>query len=305
MLTVMGAVPAAYAGNETYAGAEAVFHLTIKPVTVSLILRQNITKPYDGTQTAEVSAIDVTGALFLKDESLKVASCTAAFDDSNVGTRKTVTITDIVLADNNGKTNPNNYKVSDDGAWHTTGSITPVAVTLTPKENADFSKYYGETYTFEKGRFDVKDVIGGEDISNVNVEFSSAGAGAEANAGTSYDIIATVNGGNYTLTNTNVGKLTVNQVTLNAENGKDALQLPPTTTPVYKDTPKNAVQINDGVVVNPYNKEMVVNGNWKLTDQGDEPFDTAGLQTLHWQFTAEGSNYIGTLTGKVAVTVTV
>lgn len=147
---------------ENYApivGGSAVT-ITINPATLTLSSSLTKEKGYDGTTVAVVTGQKVTGAQ--NGENITVPSVSAAYDNANVGTGKTITTTYTVTFDDG--VTPGNYTIgnngaqitqNDDGTWtvttEDTGSISAKSITVTI---ADKNKIYdGKTpsVTSDKG----------------------------------------------------------------------------------------------------------------------------------------------------------
>ena len=122
--------------------------ITINPATLTLSSSLTKEKEYDGTTAAVVTEQKVTGAQ--SGENITVSSVSAAYDNANVGTGKTITTTYKVTF-GVGVT-PGNYTIgnsgaqtthNDDGTWtvttEDTGSISAKSITVTI---ADKNKIY-------------------------------------------------------------------------------------------------------------------------------------------------------------------
>lgn len=133
---------------------------TVTPATLTLSSSLTKEKEYDGTTVAVVTEQKVTGAQ--SGENITVSSVSAAYDNANVGTGKTITTTYTVTFDDG--VTPGNYTIgnngaqitqNDDGTWtvttEDTGSISAKSITVTI---ADKNKIYdGKTpsVTSDKG----------------------------------------------------------------------------------------------------------------------------------------------------------
>ena len=109
-----------------------------KPVTVSGITAKN--KEYDGNDSAEFDCSDATITGKVGEDELTVASATGTFENENVGTNKTVTITNITL----GGVDRNNYTVAENSQNTTSAAITAREVTVSGITAAD-KVYDGNT----------------------------------------------------------------------------------------------------------------------------------------------------------------
>ena len=133
-------ISAEFAGDGSVKPGSVSYTLTVSPQTVTVTGITASNKEYDGTTTATLSyssaAIQIaTGAPV---SGVSVSSATGTFADANVGTDKTVTISDIRLSSTN-------YKVGS------TGSQTSATASITAKEatlswsNTSFT-YDGQTH---------------------------------------------------------------------------------------------------------------------------------------------------------------
>lgn len=136
------------------------FTVTVDPATLTLSSSLTEEKKYNGTTVAAVTKGSVEGAQ--NSENITVSSVSAAYDNANVGTGKTITITYTVTFDDG--VTPGNYTIgnsgaqtthNDDGTWTVTtkdtGSISAKSITVTI---ADKNKIYdGKTpsVTSDKG----------------------------------------------------------------------------------------------------------------------------------------------------------
>ena len=143
-----------------YGNKTGSFTVTVDPATLTLSSNLTKEKKYDGATKAEVTNGSVEGAQ--SGENITVSSVSAAYDNANVGTGKTITITYTVTFDDG--VTPGNYAIgnngaqitqNDDGIWtvttEDTGSISAKSITVTI---ADKNKIYdGKTpsVTSDKG----------------------------------------------------------------------------------------------------------------------------------------------------------
>lgn len=124
------------------------FTVKVAPATLTLSSSLTKEKEYDGTTAAVVTEQKVTGAQ--SGENITVSSVSAAYNDANVGTGKTITTTYTVTFDDG--VTPGNYTIgnsgaqtthNDDGTWTVTtkdtGSISAKSITVTI---ADKNKIY-------------------------------------------------------------------------------------------------------------------------------------------------------------------
>lgn len=186
---------------------------TVKVAPATLTLSSDLTKEkeYDGTTAAVVTEQKVMGAQ--SGENITVSSVSAAYDNANVGTGKTITITYTVTFDDG--VTPGNYTIgnngaqitqNDDGTWtvttEDTGSISAKSITVTI---ADKNKIYdgktpsvtsdkGTDWTVDEGALCSQD--GTVDELWVVLSVESDGNSA---VGT-YAITGTANNSNYAVT---------------------------------------------------------------------------------------------------------
>lgn len=188
--------------NGNYVGVEVArgtVEIAQKPVTVSGITAND--KVYDGTTVAELNtdSASIGGKVGNDDVTIYVANATGTFDTKNVGTGKTVTITDITLGGNDA----GNYTLSSDSAT-ATADITAKTVTVSGI-TASNKVYDGNTSaTIETSGAAISDIVSGD---NVTIDVAKAtGTFEDKNVGTGKTVTITgiALGGadkdNYTLT---------------------------------------------------------------------------------------------------------
>ncbi len=147
--------------------------ITKASVTLSGITASN--KAYDTTTAATISTAGATFTGKLGSDVLTVASSTGTFDDKNVATGKTVTLTNTL-----GGADLANYNVTDQ--WTTTASITALAITVSGVTAS--GKVYDATTaaTVNTGSASLVGVLGGDTVSLDAA--AKAGAFADKNVGT-------------------------------------------------------------------------------------------------------------------------
>jgi len=140
-------------------------HSTIEQAPLTLSAKE-VTKIYDGTVAAKGTAIVSSGTLF-KGDTLTEAGF--AFFDKNVGTNKTVTLSDLAVDDGNGG---NNYKLTINDAI---GAITPASLSIT---SSDVLKTYDAT-TQANGVATIKtgELFTGDTLSGGTFAFLDKNAG--------------------------------------------------------------------------------------------------------------------------------
>ena len=195
-----------------------------KPVTVSGITAKN--KEYNGNDSAEFDCSDATITGKVGEDELTVASATGTFENENVGTNKTVTITNITL----GGVDRNNYTVAENSQNTTSAAITAREVTVSGITAAD--KVYdgnttatldcskatftgmvagdGLTVSSATGTFENENVSTGKTVTITNITLG--GADKDNYSLDSAPVTATAAITAKTLTNVNVSGVTVTKV---------------------------------------------------------------------------------------------
>jgi len=106
---------------------------------------------------------------------------TADFEDSNVGTEKTVVYNSVIIS---GGSHRDNYVLeSTTSHWKTAANRVITAKPLTITANT-FTKYFGEAYTFAGNEFSTSDMVAGETIQTVSLQSDGSPAGAVIGAHT-------------------------------------------------------------------------------------------------------------------------
>lgn len=159
-LTLGGTDAANYTLATSGQQATTTANINPKPLTITNVAFTASGKTYDGTTDAVFESIDYSQATIegvLDGDNLTIVSATGTFDNKNVGTGKTVTITGFTF----GGTDAANYTYSG-GDLTATADITPASVTVTAENK---TKGYGDddpelTWTVAglKGT-DTKDVL--------------------------------------------------------------------------------------------------------------------------------------------------
>lgn len=178
---------------------------TVKVAPATLTLSSSLTKEkgYDGTTVAVVTGQKVTGAQ--NGENITVPSVSAAYDNANVGTGKTITITYTLSTE----ANLGNYKYNDKALAADTQtvsetvsdcSITQAPVTVTISDQT--SVYDGKTVTPIQTEWKVSDTdlfdVDNDGIKD-NLGIALSIASGSKDAGT-YAITGTANNSNYDVT---------------------------------------------------------------------------------------------------------
>ena len=175
-------------------------------LTVSV---KDYSREYDGTTSASGAELQVTsGTLYAGDT---ISGGTKVFDTKDVGTGKTITVSEVTVKDSTG--NANNYNISY--AANTNSAITPKTLTV---NFADISKTYDGTTDAVAGEGTLQGVVAGEDVTlqdGIAAVYDSKNAG---NRTVNYSGIA-ISGadiGNYTIAATGTGTGVINPKELTA-----------------------------------------------------------------------------------------
>ncbi|WP_321532197.1 MBG domain-containing protein [uncultured Desulfuromonas sp.] len=176
--------------------------LSINPAAITLST-SDVSKVYDGTLSADGTAVVTAGSLF-GDDSLSGGSF--HFTDADAGTGKTVTVSDVTVADGN---SGGNYSVSYQN--NTSSTITRAALTITAYDEE--TTYDGSAYSGGNG-FSYSGFAAGEDASALDGSLAYGGDSQGAvNAG-SYTISASgLSADNYDITYVD-GQLTISPAPL-------------------------------------------------------------------------------------------
>ncbi|MFR8065975.1 MAG: YDG domain-containing protein [Acutalibacter sp.] len=167
--------------------------ITINPATLTLSSSLTKEKGYDGTTVAVVTGQKVTGAQ--NGENITVPSVSAAYDNANVGTGKTITITYTLSTE----ANLGNYKYNDKALAADTQtvsetvsdcSITQAPVTVTISDQT--SVYDGKTVTPIQTEWKVSDT----DLFDVDND------GIKDDLGITLTVVNAKNAGKYAITGT-------------------------------------------------------------------------------------------------------
>lgn len=169
-------------GSTAVAGTGNGFLYTEAPV-ISVTLQGNVSKVYDGTNIATLVASNFNTAGALDGDVLTINGASGVYNDKNVASGKSVTVTGITLSAVNGSATVYGYQVNST-ANNIIGTITPAALTITA---SDQTKIAGTTFNFVGSEFNYSGLVNGDVISHVDL--NSTGSSASAAAG-SYAIIA-------------------------------------------------------------------------------------------------------------------
>ncbi len=205
-VTVTYTLGGADAGNYTVADATTTASITQKGLTVTGTKASN--KVYDGTTNATVSGGTLTG--FDDGDDVQIVSAVGTFDNKNVGTNKTVTVTYTLGGKDAGK-----YKVND---TTTTANITPKGLTVTGTTASD--KVYDGTADAAVSGGTLVGVLGDDDVSIASMK----GTFGDKNVGLGKTVTVT-----YTLGGADAGNYTVADATAAADIAKKQLRVADTT----------------------------------------------------------------------------
>ena len=221
-LTPSGTVNDGNGGNNysvTFA-ASSTGAITPKTLTVTGLTGTN--KVYDGTTTAtvDVDAATLTGMVSGDTVSLDASTYHADFANKNVGTGKTVSLTNLSLHE----ADAGNYQLTSTSAT-TTANITPATLTVTSMVAND--KVYDATTTATISGGSLTGVIGSDTVT-----LGGSGSFVDKNVGTGKTVTATgltlagTDSGNYQLTATSVTTTaTVTPKTLTEQPTKERTEL--------------------------------------------------------------------------------
>ncbi|MBQ9200701.1 MAG: hypothetical protein IJ141_11040, partial [Lachnospiraceae bacterium] len=218
-----------------------------KQITVSGIAASD--KTYDGTTNANLdySGIDWAACGRVGSDNLTV-SATGTFSDANIGTGKTVTISDLTLSG----AKADNYELASSGQQtDTTADITTKAITITA-DNASRA-YDGTALTKDSYSITSGALATGDSIESVTVTGSQMYVGESANVpgaaviknGSNEDVTA-----NYNITYGN-GTLTIakKNLTITADSGTKVYDTTPLTKNSYTNTELAAGDTIESVTV--------------------------------------------------------
>ncbi|MDY5595082.1 MAG: YDG domain-containing protein [Oscillospiraceae bacterium] len=261
------------AAGTNYAEASATrdFIISRKPVTVSGITANG--KTYDGSTDAALVYSGVTLAGKVDSDDLSVTA-TGTFEDKNVGTDKTVTITGLTL----GGDSAGNYTLAEEEQQATTTasiSVKPVTVTIDAKSSA-YGAAIAELTATDNGIVD-----GDTDV------YALATSATSSSPVGPYDITGTSNSTNYALTFTGGTKA----YTITAASQSATVTMEGWT---YGDTPNEPVvtgNAEDGAVTYRY---KVKDGGYlteKPTDAGRYTVEATIAATTNYQETVVPADF--------------
>ena len=258
-----------------------------KQITISGIVASD--KTYDGTTNANLdySGIDWAACGRVGSDNLTV-SATGTFSDANIGTRKTVTISDLTLSGEKA----DNYELASSGQQtSTTADITAKALTI--KADSDTKVYDGATHTKNSYSVTSGELADGDTIESVTVTGSQKYAGSSDNV-PSAAVIKNSSGvdvtSNYNITYTN-GTLTVTKkpLTITADSDTKVYDTTPLTKNNYTNTALAAGDTIESVTVagsqtavgesaNKPSAAVIKNGNEDVTANYDITYVNGTLE---------------------------
>ena len=258
-----------------------------KQITISGIAASD--KTYDGTTNANLdySGIDWAACGRVGSDNLTV-SATGTFSDANIGTEKTVTISDLTLSG----AKADNYELAENGQQtDTTADITTKAITITA-DNASRA-YDGTAHTKNSYSVTSGELADGDTIESVTVTGSQKYAGSSDNV-PSAAVIKNSSGvdvtSNYNITYTN-GTLTVTKkpLTITADSDTKVYDTTPLTKNNYTNTALAAGDTIESVTVagsqtavgesaNKPSAAVIKNGNEDVTANYDITYVNGTLE---------------------------
>lgn len=286
---------------------DILFSLYPKPVTVSGITVTD--KVYDGTTDATIDCTNATvnEADIVGEDVVGVTNATGAtgkFDSKDVGNGKTVTITGLTLTGADAA----NYKLSTPVT--TTGNITKRPVTVSV-DGVSVTKVYDGTTAAStsniSGQVTLGDVIS-ED--NVDVSVVTVGDYSSAAVGTNYEVTLNLqltgeDATNYTLpaapvtaTASITASSNITDTTAAAQNV--VVGVGTFTEPKFTGIGGEAVT---GTVTYSYGDETDYNHDYAYIVNALKSLSKGQTATIGYSFTPTDSNYTGTITGTITVTM--
>ncbi|MBS9773531.1 MAG: hypothetical protein KGV59_00005, partial [Tenacibaculum sp.] len=214
--------------------------ITAKPKTPLTITLKNISKVYDGNNTATLKSTDFTisGVQGSDVVSLDLVNITATYDTKNVGTNKTVTVNGLTLKG----ADASKYKLTTTSVNETVGTITKKLITATLTGKVTKVHDGNTTATVTAGNFNLTGKVGND---TVEVNFANATATYDnANVGTSKTI--TVNGLTLKGTDANNYELQSNSISGMIGEITKAKTTPIPTKTTLTATLKNISKVYDG-----------------------------------------------------------
>ena len=172
------------AGKYTLVPPTTTANITAAPLTVTGITAGD--KMYDGSTTAtlDTTGATLTGVVGSDDVSVDASEAVGTFDDKNVGTGKTVTVTGLSLSG----ADAGNYAISSDPVT-TTASITAATLTASGITAGDKAYDGSTTATLDSTGATLAGVVGSDDVSLDTSE--AVGTFDDKNVGTGKTVTVT------------------------------------------------------------------------------------------------------------------
>jgi filamentous hemagglutinin family protein len=185
------------AGNYILAGTtgSALADITAKALTITDVTTSN--RVYDGTRNATLSGGTLSG--LVGGETLGLSGLSGVFDDKNVGTGKSVTVSGATLADGTGLAS--NYTVSNPGAL--TADISKATISSVTNITANSKVYDANTKaTINAGGATFNGMFSGDSLSfsATTATFADKNVGNGKTLAVSGIALAGTDAGNYNLT---------------------------------------------------------------------------------------------------------
>ncbi|MGN6292980.1 MAG: DUF2341 domain-containing protein [Chitinophagaceae bacterium] len=189
-------------------------NITAKAITVSLNASPLITKVYDGNISAVLAEANYSLSGVLNSDDVKVSG-TAEYDNKNIGSGKTISVTNFVLAG----ADKLNYNLTTTTGT-TSGNITAKTITVSLNSSPEITKVYdGNTNAILVAANYSLTGITGSDVVSVsgNAQYGDAQAGNNKTINVGSFILAGADMSNYTISTTNAtttGNITARELTL-------------------------------------------------------------------------------------------
>ncbi|MDI3297484.1 YDG domain-containing protein [Janthinobacterium tructae] len=185
------------AGNYILAGTtgSALADITAKALTITDVTTSN--RVYDGTRNAALSGGTLSG--LVGGETLGLSGLSGVFDDKNVGTGKSVTVSGATLADGTGLAS--NYTVSNPGTL--TADISKATISSVTNITANSKVYDANTKaSINAGGATFNGMFSGDSLSfsATTAAFSDKNVGSGKTVAVSGIALAGTDAGNYNLT---------------------------------------------------------------------------------------------------------
>ena len=207
------------------ASGDGVFYRNT--ASVSADFRYAATKTYDGTVTASVADADIGVTGVNAGETVVLTASSASFDNRNVGTGKTVTLSGLSVASaSRGSMSVYGYNVTSSTASNSGGIISAKALDLTGHSAQD--KSYDGTRSASVSYGTLDGVISGDTVSldstNASNQFADANVGTGKTVTFSGLALSGADSGNYSLANqTSTADISAATLTLASSTADDKI----------------------------------------------------------------------------------